>query len=197
MEMPAPNSTQPAGGVSEMMNESVYRRLRRQAAAILRREACARPLEPDDLAHEAFLRIARSRTPIQFQDDCHFLALAAVVMRRILIDRARRADSSRHSRWILRDSDLPFSAQTDTASGPLRDALRCMERYDARLYQVVEMRFFWGLDINEVASALSISSRTVKRDWTEARGWLRRELFTDRRPPTIHTAPAATPRLTA
>lgn len=175
--MPAPDSMQSVGGLSEMMNESVYRRMRRQAAAILRREASAHSLEPDDLAHEAFLRIARTQTPIQFQDDCHFLALATVVMRRILIDRARGANSASRSRSIPLDSDLQLSARPDTVAGPLRDALRGMERYDARLYQVVEMRFFWGLDVEEVASALSISSRTVKRDWTVARGWLRRELF--------------------
>lgn len=188
MSVPAPNSTQHIGAVAEMMDESVYRRLRCQATAILRRETSGHSLEPDDLAHEAFLRIARSHTPIRFQGDSHFLAVATVVMRRILIDRARGANSPSRSRCVPLDSDLQLSAQTDTGSGPLHDALRCMASYNARLYRIVEMRFFWGLGIEEVASALSISSRTVKRDWTVARGWLRRELF---RPPRHRARPLA------
>jgi len=174
MRAPTTNSEQNVSPLAEMIDESVYQRLRRQAAAILRREIHDPSLEPADLAHEAFLRIAQSRAPIQ--DDAHFLALATLVMRHILIDRARGANSPARFRWVPLDSELQPTAHWNAEPWLLHDALRRMQSCETRLYRIVEMRFFLGLGIAEVASELSISSRSVKRDWTVARGWLRREL---------------------
>jgi RNA polymerase sigma factor (TIGR02999 family) len=163
--------------LAEMMDESVYQRMHRKAAAILRREISDCTLEPSDLAHDAFLRIARSQMPIQFHDDSHFLALATRVMRHILIDRARRSNSPTRYRNVSLDSDRQLVAHSTVEPGPLDDALRRMQSCETRLYRIVEMRFFRGLEISEVASELSISSSSVKREWRVARRWLQRELF--------------------
>lgn len=174
MNPPAPNPMP----LAEFMDESVYRRLHYQAKAILRREAFRQRLEPSDLVHEAFVRIARSHAPVHFQSASHLMALTTIVMRRILIDAARAADSPLWLGCVPLDSGLPLASPAATGDAePLHEALRYMRTCDARLYRIVMMRFFWGLGIEEIAAALSISARTVKRDWKVARDWLRRELF--------------------
>jgi len=173
----ASNAEQNNSSLAEMIDGSVYQRLRRQAAAILRRETPDPSLEPADLAHEAFLRIAMSHAPIQLKDGAHFLAVATLVMRHILIDRARSAKSPARFQWVPLDSDLHDPVHSSVEPLLLHDALRRMQSCETRLYRIVEMRFFRGLGIAEVASELSISSRRVKREWTVARGWLRRELL--------------------
>ncbi len=176
--------------MSEMVDETVYRRLRLQATAILRHETSCHSLEPSDLAHDAFLRIARSHASTPLQDQPHFLALATIVMRHILIDNARGAKSVARSRCISLDSHMRLSEHPVTEGRPVKDALRRLESCEARLYRIVEMRFFWGLRTEEIASALSISSSTVKRDWTVARGWLRDELNGTRQDGSLHATTA-------
>jgi RNA polymerase sigma factor (TIGR02999 family) len=157
------------------VNESVYRRLCRQATAILRHENLYYQMEPTDLLHEALLRIARSQ--VEFGNESHLFALGTLVMRRILIDHVRRADSPRRLRCVPLESVMQPSADPAPETEPLHDILRQMQSSEARLHSVVKMRFFWGFGIEEIAAALSVSPRTVKRDWNLARGWLRRELF--------------------
>jgi RNA polymerase sigma factor (TIGR02999 family) len=171
------NREQNNSGLAEMIDESVYQRLRRQAAVILRRETPDPCLEPADLAHEAFLRIARSYAPVQLLDGAHFLAVATIVMRHILIDRARSAKSPARFQWVPLDSDLQDPVYSSVGPSLLHDALRRMQSCETGLYRIVEMRFFRGLRIAEIASELSISSRGVQRGWTTALGWLRRELL--------------------
>jgi RNA polymerase sigma-70 factor, ECF subfamily len=180
----APNSTRKPRPVAEFMNESIYRRLRCRATAILRRETSDHRLEPADLLHEAFLRIARTQEPIDFQNESHVLALATLAMRRVLIDRARGVDSHLRMRCVPLEFGIQPSTGPNPEAGPLHDVLQYMQTSEERLYCIVQMRFFWGLGTEEIAAALSISSRTVKRDWRAARGWLRRELVRRAQGPT-------------
>ena len=160
----------------DMMDESIYERLHCRAKAMLRNEACGHCLEPADLVHEAFLRIARSHVPIPLHDRVHLMAVATIVMRHILIDYSRSPKSPWRFKVIPLDCELPISTPAPGNDLPLHDALQRLANCEERLYRIVEMRFFWGLGIEEIAATLSVSSRTVKRHWTAARVWLRREL---------------------
>ena len=166
----------PGGASSLGIDDSIYQRLRVRARAMLRKETPGHRLEPADLVHEAFLRIAKSRIPVRFQDDAHLIAVATLVMRHILVDHARSQTHSGRSRCVPLDLELPTAAPDAGHEQPLNRALERLAARAARPYRVVQLRFFWGLDMEEIASALSVSTRTVKRDWTVARGWLRREL---------------------
>jgi RNA polymerase sigma factor (TIGR02999 family) len=158
------------------MSDLVYRRLCLRAKALLRREASDHRLEPADLLHEALLRIDKSHTPVHLQDESHLLALVTLVMRRILIDRTREVDLYLRLRCVPLEPAMQFSEDPNPEAEPLHEALDNMQSSETRLYCIVQMRFFLGFETAEIAKALSISSRTVKRDWQTARGWLRREL---------------------
>jgi RNA polymerase sigma factor (TIGR02999 family) len=136
------------------------------------------------LLHEALLRIARSHAPVHFQNESHLIALATLVMRRILVDRTRMVDPHLRMRCVPLEPDIPPPTDPNSEVEPLYDVLQYMRTCEARLYCIVQMRFFWGLGTEEIAAALSISSRTVKRDWRTARGWLRRELARRAKAPT-------------
>jgi len=172
------------------MSDSIYRQLCLRAKAILRRETAEHRLEPADLLHEALLRIDRSNRPVHLQDESHLFALATLVMRRILIDRTREVDLYLRLRCVPLEPLMQFSERPNPEAEPLHDALHNMRSSETRLYSIVQMRFFLGLETEEIAKALSISSRTVKRDWQTARGWLRRELVRgEHAPPRCAHAP--------
>jgi RNA polymerase sigma factor (TIGR02999 family) len=162
----------PANNIAD---PKVYDQLRRLASGYLKREGQGHPFEPADLVHEALLRIARSSTPIHFRTPGHFIAILAIVMRHVLIDYAR--SGSVFTRWqrVPLDFNLrsPMSLPWDAMV--LYEALSRLAKADMRLYRVVEMRVFAGFAVGEVAAALSISTRTVKRDWEAAIAWLRGE----------------------
>ena len=163
---------------SSKLFELLYSELRRLARSHLRRENPGHTLSATGLAHEAWFRMAeQSRT--QWQNRGHFMAVASTMMRRILVNHelARRA--------AKRDVDLvpvTLSGLEQIGVAPDRDvvavheALLAFEAVDARAAKVVELRFFGGLENEEVAEALSVSLATVKRDWVVARAWLHREL---------------------
>ena len=159
----------------ETLDESTYRRLCRSAEFLLRREKPEFRLEAADLVHEAILRIAAAKTPVLFNDRTHLVAVANLVMRRVLIDRARSPSSARR-KWTALDEELGRQEMYTAESLALRNALEQLAELNRRRYAVVRMRFYWGLDFGEIASALSVSSRTAKRDWREARKWLREEI---------------------
>ena len=163
-------------GLAGFLDESLYARLLGRAAAILSRESSAYLLEPTDLVHEAFLRIARSEVPVRFQSSSHVVALATIVMRRIMIDHARSTRWSRPSICIPLDPHDELPAQSTGDTLPLRDALERLAASEERLFRIVEMRVFGGFRVEEIASALDISGRTVKRDWNAAREWLQATL---------------------
>ena len=163
---------------SSRLFELLYDELRRMARAHLRRENPAHTLSATGLAHEAWFRMA-GQTRTQWQNRNHFLAVASTMMRRILVNHelARRADK--------RDVELvpvTLSGQEQIGAAPDRDvvavheALLAFEAVDARAAKVVELRFFGGMENEEVADALGVSLATVKRDWALARAWLHREL---------------------
>ena len=163
---------------SSRLFELLYEELRRVARFHLRRESSGHTLSATGLAHEAWFRMAeQSRT--QWQNCHHFLAVASTMMRRILVNHemARRA--------AKRDAELvplTLSGMEQLGAPPDRDlvavheALLAFEEVDKRAAKVVELRFFGGMENEEVAQALDISLATVKRDWAVARAWLHREL---------------------
>jgi len=152
----------------------VYDDLRRLARRQLSRELGARTLQPTTLVHEAYLKLAGSSP--RLEDRSHLLAIAARAMRQVLVDHAReRRAAKRGPEWArttLTDSAGTFDLDPEQLIA-LNDAL---ERLDPRQRQVVECRFFGGMEEEEIAEALGITSRTVRRDWVKARAWLNRWL---------------------
>lgn len=155
--------------------QASYPELARIAARFLRNERSSHTLDPQALVHELWIRMTAGLN-VTIQDRSHFYALAANMMRRILIDHARaRAAGKRggdHRRVSLTavDGFRPIAHDEDLLS--LEQALMELENDDPRAAQVVELRFFGGLDGAEIAAALGISEITVKRDWRAARAWL-------------------------
>ena len=154
--------------IAPFLDEATYDLMLRRAASILRSEGEAYLFEPADLVHEAFLRLARSWVPVRLHNADHLVALTTVVMRRVMIDHGRSAKSSGRRNSVPIDSET-LSILTADDGLPVRDALARLADCEDRLFRVVEMRFFGGYDFEEIASALEVSSRTVKRDWSAAR----------------------------
>jgi RNA polymerase sigma-70 factor, ECF subfamily len=150
----------------------VYRELRRVAAAYLRRERRGE-LQTTSLVHEAYLRLVDQRTP--WQSRSHFFAIAAQMMRRILVDRARAHRMAKRSgQWerITLDDMKAATPPVDVDLLDLDDALSELATFDARKSQVAELRFFAGLSVEEIGEVLGISLKTVQREWHAARAWL-------------------------
>ena len=156
----------------------VYPELRRIAAGRIRRERRGHTFQTGDLIHEAYLRLFAD-SDLEVKDRVHFYALAAMFMRRILVDHARRR-AARPQRAGEIPEALP-DARGIVPHDPIRllavhQALSRLESRDRRQGQIVEMRFFGGMSEQEIAEVLGLSSRTVKRDWAMARAWLLGEL---------------------
>ncbi|MFM8768470.1 MAG: ECF-type sigma factor [Rubrivivax sp.] len=165
-------------GMDHGVYEVLYKELHRLARAHMRREASEHTLSATGLVHEAWLRLNEQHST-RWQNRGHFMAVASTLMRRILVDHAVA------KRAAKREADLePLSTTLVDRHGSgldrdvvaVHDALLAFEAVDPRAAKVVELRFFGGLEIDEVAQVLDISTATVKRDWTVARAWLRREL---------------------
>jgi RNA polymerase sigma factor (TIGR02999 family) len=153
----------------------LYKRLCNLASGFLKRERREFCWEAADLVHEAFLRMLRSRTKFHFNDANQVFALSAVVMRHILIDWARSAKISQRSGVV--SLDLVLHLSSGAGPGPEKIALQdALNRLESRLRQVVRMRVFYGMQMEEIAAKLSISSRTVGRAWKMSRECLRQEL---------------------
>jgi RNA polymerase sigma factor (TIGR02999 family) len=155
----------------------VYADLRRLARIQLRREPAGHSLQPTLLVHEAYLRLADAE--VKWQNRTHFLSVAARVMRRILVERARAVRAAKRGGGVLRvtlTSNVPAPTSDPVDVLRLDDALLRLESLDARQGQVVELCYFGGLTYPEIASLLDISEATVDRDLRHARAWLRREL---------------------
>ena len=156
----------------------VYGDLRRVAAQILRGTPGHATLQTTALVNEVLLRLL-GRAPSAFADAQHLLNASARMMRQVLVDRARAAGTTKRGGLWLRDDftealELPIPDGTDLAA--LDNALNELESADERMAKVVELRYFVGLDMNEVAAALGVTERTVRRDWVAAREWLRTRL---------------------
>jgi RNA polymerase sigma factor (TIGR02999 family) len=156
----------------------VYEELRHQAARYLRRERPGHTLQTTALIHEAYLRLIDAGD-VDWQGRAHFFAIAANVMRRILVEHARRRDADKRGGSQVRvqlDEALAVAKETDVDLLAIDKALDKLETIDPQQARVVELRFFSGLSVEETAAALGVSPSTVKRDWRVARAWLRREI---------------------
>jgi RNA polymerase sigma factor (TIGR02999 family) len=162
----------------------LYEELRRLAHRYMRRERAGHILQTTALVNEAYLRLVDAKN-VAWQDRAHFLAIAARIFRRILVDAGRIRASVKRGGRLERvshrtaiDFDQFPSAQPDRAAElcALDDALNALQQVDARRAQVIELRFFGGLSVEETAEVLKVSPQTVMRDWKIARAWLAREL---------------------
>ena len=202
-KQPAQGGAEPAPAITELLRawsagdprapdalaRLVYAELRRQARRVLRHEGEGHTLQPTALVHEAWLRLD-GQHDASWESRTQFFAIAAQMMRRVLVDHAR----TRHARKrggspvqvSLSDVDRERAAPNDPAGGEpavetidllaLDDALRRLAALDPRKARLVELRYFAGLSIPEAAAALGVSGATVGREWAIARMWLRREL---------------------
>ena len=157
----------------------VYEELHRQAHRYLQKERAGHTLQTTALVHEAYLKLAAQKS-VAWESRSHFFAIAATVMRRILIDYAKTKHRIRRGGV---QSDLPLEnaltisiGETDFDLLALDEALDRLAAKETHLAKIVELRFFSGLDVVETAEVLGSSESTVKRDWQMAKAWLRREL---------------------
>lgn len=165
-------------GSQEALFNAVYTELHRLSVANLRKERAGHTLQPTALVHEAYLRLVGGRT-VKFQSRAHFFVTAARTMRRILIDYARSHCANKRAgalqRVDLNDATVAVEDQAEDLLS-LDAALDKLAELNARQARVVELRFFSGLDMEEIAMVLTVSEKTVKRDWALARAWLEKTL---------------------
>lgn len=156
----------------------VYRELRLLARRQIRDERAGHSLQATDLVNEAYLRLMQQQDA-RWQHRSQFLAIAAKMMRRILVDRARRRGYQKrgaHAVHVDIDDVAVMSPERPDAVVALDEALRRLEQHDPRKATVVELRYFGGLTTDEIAACLGVAPITVKRDWALAKAWLSREI---------------------
>jgi RNA polymerase sigma factor (TIGR02999 family) len=156
----------------------VYGELRRIAARQLSRERAGHTLQPTALVHEVYLRLVDQRR-VDWQDRAHFFGVAAQVMRRILVDHARRHAAGKRGegvRCLSLDDAKDVPAAPEISILALDEALARLQQADPDLARIVELRAFGGLTVEEAAHVLQVSASTAKRDWRTAKAWLNREL---------------------
>ncbi len=162
----------------EQMIPLVYQELHQRAERYLRQERPGHLLQPTALVNEAYLRLIDCDN-IHWRNRAHFFAVAAQLMRRILVDFARERDYVKHGGGLQRVSLFEAAAATQQESADivaLNDALDALVELDPRQSRVVELRFFGGLKLEEIAEVLKVSVGTVRRDWSLAQAWLYHEL---------------------
>jgi len=162
----------------EKLTPLVYQELRRLAKRYMRRENTDHTLQATALVNEAYLRLIEQKN-VRWQNRAHFFAISAQLMRRILVDMARARRYSKRggdARQVPLDEALVVSKERGEDLVALDDALQSLAGIDPRKSQVVELRFFGGLSVEETAELLKVSPDTVMRDWKMAKVWLHREL---------------------
>ena len=164
-------------GALALLTPIVYDELRRLAHRHMKRERGGHSLQTTALVNEAYLRLV-GYTRMRWQNRAHFLAVSAQVMRRILVDHARRHNAKRGARaeHVSLDADVVMCPDRSDDFVSLDDALNALAERAPRKAQVVELRFFGGLSVEETAEVLHVSSITVMREWKMAKAWLYREL---------------------
>jgi RNA polymerase sigma factor (TIGR02999 family) len=182
----------PSNGVTELLHRwnqgdreamdrlmpIVYDELRRLAAGYLKGERPGHTLQPTALVHEAYLRLVR-QDRVEWQNRAHFFGIAARMMRRVLVDHARRRQAEKRDSGGFRltiQVGEALEVPRDPELLELDQALGRLERLDAEQARVVELRFFGGLTVEETATVLGISTATVKREWRTAKAFLRTEI---------------------
>ena len=173
-----------AGGnrpAAEQLFGLLYDAFRGLAARYLKAERVGHTLSPTALVHEAYLKLV-DQSRVNWQGRTHFFAVGAQVMRRILVDHARGKGRVKRGGGRIRiqlDEGLALSPQRDEDILAVDEALAKLAKVDPRQAAIVELRFFGGLSVAEVAEVLGLSKRTIEGEWTVARAWLRRELSGD------------------
>ena len=170
-------------GALEKLTPLVYRELHRLAKRYMAQERSGHTLQTTALVNEAYLRLVGS-SQVSWQDRTHFFAVSAQVMRHILVDFARSRRYQRRGgggERVSLEEGVVVSRQQSGAVVAVDEALKALEAVDRRKSQVVELRFFGGLSVEETAQALGVSPETVLRDWRLAKAWLLRELRGERR----------------
>lgn len=166
------------GKALEEVIKLVYPQLRRLAAYYMQRERTGHTLQPTALVNEAYLRLVDD-APIEWKNRAHFMAVAAQAMRRILVDHARARNAAKRGGELVKDTiddRLAYLPQRTTQILELNEALARLEQSDALKARIVEMRFFGGLSVEEIAGALQTAPRTVKRYWAAARARLYKDM---------------------
>ena len=159
----------------------VYDELHRLAHRYMKRESPGHTLQTSALVNEAFVKLVDQRN-VRWQNRAHFFGIAAQMMRRILVDYARSRSTAKRgggAAQISLDESLIVSNERTAEIVNVHEALERLAEFDARKSQIVELRFFGGLSIEETAEVLGVSPGTVMRDWTMAKAWLHRELGSD------------------
>jgi len=162
----------------DLLTPIVYDELRRLAAHYLSDEHAARTLQPTALVNEAYLRLVAQKLP-DWESRSHFFGVAAQLMRQILVDHARKRRSAKRGSGVANlalDQVVSFASSRGRDLEALDDALKGLEELDPQQSRIVELRFFGGLSVEEVAEVLHVSPRTVKRDWAFCRAWLNQQL---------------------
>ena len=165
------------GSLAEALPE-LYDELRRLAGGYLDRERPGHTLQPTALVHEAYLRLADQRK-VDWRNRAQFLGIAAQIMRRILLQHAEARLANKRGAGAPRislDEALDVFDRREISCHTLNETLRELEAFDARQSEIVELRFFGGLSIEETAEVMKISPATVKREWAIAKMWLEREM---------------------
>ena len=156
----------------------VYEHLHRMAKSYMRRERARRTLQTTALVHETYLRLVDA-TKVEWQDQAHFFAVSAQVMRRILVDMARERGSFKRGGRLTRvnlDKVPEISSERARELIAVDESLNSLAEMDTRKAQVIELRFFGGLSVEETAAVLNVSPQCVMRDWKLAKAFLMREL---------------------
>jgi RNA polymerase sigma factor (TIGR02999 family) len=163
-------------GAPGRLLELVYEDLRRLASAYMKNERGDHTLQATALVHEAYMRLVDWEN-VTWQNRAHFFAVAAQVMRKILIDHARKKKAGkRGGQKLALDEAISYPDEKEFDILRLEEALQTLEKLDKRQAKIVELRFFGGLSIEETAHVLDISETTVRREWTFAKAWFQREL---------------------
>ena len=187
-ELDSPESTSPDASTPELdaTVAELYQGLRRMAQGFVRRDRRGLTLSATELVHEAYHRLAGDEN-LKWRDERHFLGIAAIAMRRLLVEHARgRAALKRGDAWrkVTFDGELmggPEQALDGEDLMALDTALKRLAEIDPRQARVVEMRFFAGMSLADIGRVLEVNRRTVDRDWTHAKHWLKRQLATEGR----------------
>lgn len=162
-------------GALDKLTPVVYRELRRLAASYLRRERQGHTLQPTALVHEAYIRLVNQKNPT-WQNRSHFFGVAARMMRQILVDHARRRHAGKRAGANVPLETARFQLESTGKLIALDAGLTALENIDARKSRAIELRYFGGLSMEEVAQALNVSVVTVRRDLRMAEAWLQREM---------------------
>ncbi len=168
------------GGSQSALNKLlplVYDELRKIASSYLHQEYQLRTIQTSDLVNEAYIKLAGQ--DVSWQNRAHFFGIAANSMRQILVDYARRRNADKRGGGLTRVSlneNVLVADETFSRLLMLDEALTQLQQFDERLCKVVELRYFSGLTVEETAEVLSVSSRTVKTDWSLAKAWLKRTI---------------------